>query len=221
LENFMTYSHICPFCEEGTTHESIYSGHVKLGRRLVLVEGLKKVVCDFCMSESVPEELHDANLKTIQEFAEFCRGAVTEGMLRGLRENWNLTQKEASLLFGAGKSSFAKWEARQSKLSTPSSLLIQTALHVPEVVPYLAELANFRLSKSLDCKNSKIERGHITGGYETVRFSTEDASNNVLILQAASQARHFHTVELPAKADWESALSKQQMSDSRVLLEVA
>lgn len=220
----MTYNHVCPFCEEGTARESVYSSHVKLGRRSVLVEGLKKTVCELCGSESVPEEFHDANLALIQQAGESCRGAVTEGMLRNLRETWKLTQKDASLLFGAGKSSFAKWEAKQSKLSTPSALLIQTALHVPGVIPYLAKLANLELPQCTKGKESKAKDHRIRGAYETVQLSAGEASNGILMMQTTHRAHVRHTKpELPNDIEWGSTVvsSGGEVGDFRTLLEAA
>jgi HTH-type transcriptional regulator / antitoxin MqsA len=219
----MTYSHVCPFCEEGTALEYIYSSHVKLGRRSVLVDGLKKTVCDLCGSESVPDEFHDANLALIQQAGESCRGAVTEGMLRNLRETWKLTQTDASKLFGAGKSSFAKWESKQSKLSTPSALLIQVALHVPHVMPYLAKLANLELPQSTKTNESKARLPRIQGAYEAVQLFTDEASNGIWMQSCHRTPVRTPKRELPNDIDWGATVvsSGGAVEDCRTLLEAA
>jgi|GEM_PF-4363615 len=220
----MTYSHVCPFCEEGTAHETVYSNHIKLGRRSVLIEGLKKTVCELCGSESVPEDFHNANLALILQAGETCRGAVTPGMLRTLRESWTLTQKDASLLFGAGKSSFAKWEAGQSKLSTPSALLIQCAMNVNGVIPYLAKLVKFELGGGVKHVECKAKERFAHGAYETVQLSVEKASNAIFMLQTTQRtnARNLKST-LPNSNDWSSTVvsSDGEVKDVRTYLEAA
>lgn len=142
----MSYDNVCPFCDSSDTVVMSYAKDVKLGRRKIRIGGLRKLHCEACGSDSVPGGLHDANLALINEAAEGNRGAVTVGVLRTFRESWSLSQKDASCLFGAGKSSFAKWESGQAKLSTPSALLIQIATKFPFVVPYLAKLSGTTLS---------------------------------------------------------------------------
>jgi hypothetical protein len=51
-----------------------------------------------------------------------------------------LTQRNASKLFGAGDSAFGKWESGQLP-SGPAALLLQSAMHVPGVIQFLASLA--------------------------------------------------------------------------------
>ena len=145
----------CPFCETGTTEVVSYTSTEKFGRKTVEVEGLLKLVCNHCHSETVSGDLHDHNLALFIAAEEGTQGGVSPGLLRTLRENWDLTQSEASKLFGAGPSSFAKWESSQTKLSTPAALLIQVASRFPEVVPYLAQLAKVQLN--INSVKSKIE----------------------------------------------------------------
>lgn len=102
----MNKTNCCPFCQTETTEAVTYSSDIKFGRRTINVAGLKKAVCTSCGSESVSAQMHDENLDLILKAEESTQGAVTPGLLRALREQWNLTQVEASKLFGAGKSSW-------------------------------------------------------------------------------------------------------------------
>jgi len=222
----MKYTHVCPFCEEGNAVEVEYSSKVKLGRKMVLVEGLKKTVCEYCESESVPEAFHDSNLALINHAGNVCRGAVSAGMLRALREDWNLTQVEASKLFGAGKSSFAKWESGHAKLSTPSALLIQVAMNVPSVMPYLGELAKMIVRGRLPHRElPAVVPEAVSGAYETVRFPDNIAANVVQF-----KHRNAHKLNrLPAgsdvlrEEDWGSEYSspKNYNPDASMPLEAA
>jgi putative zinc finger/helix-turn-helix YgiT family protein len=167
-------SQTCPFCETGTTEVVSYTSTEKFGRKSVNVEGLLKLVCNHCHSETVSGDLHDHNLALFIAAEEGTQGGVSPGLLRTLRENWDLTQSEASKLFGAGPSSFAKWESSQTKLSTPAALLIQVASRFPEVVPYLAQLAKVQLN--INSVKSKIEIDNKQLG--TIKTKGERGSHN-------------------------------------------
>jgi putative zinc finger/helix-turn-helix YgiT family protein len=167
----------CPFCETGTTEVVSYTSTEKFGRKTVNVEGLLKLVCNHCHSETVSGDLHDHNLALFIAAEEATQGGVSPGLLRTLRENWDLTQSEASKLFGAGPSSFAKWESSQTKLSTPAALLIQLASRFPEVVPYLAQLADMRLKLRTEKHEPINSATSHQPNYETVRL-TIDVQNN-------------------------------------------
>jgi putative zinc finger/helix-turn-helix YgiT family protein len=222
----MKYTHICPFCEEGDAVEVEYSKKIKLGRRMVLVEGLKKTVCEVCESESVPDAFHDLNLALINHAGDVCRGAVSAGMLRALREDWDLTQVDASKLFGAGKSSFAKWESGQAKISTPAALLIQVAMNVPGVMPYLGKLAKMAMRvKVTHRKLSTVVPGAVSGAYETVRFPDNVAANVVQFKHRITHKPHrmATTSDVLREEDWGSAYSspKKYNPDVSMPLEAA
>lgn len=134
-------THICSYCEVGTMSEVIYTQPIKAGRRTVNVEGLSKLVCSHCGEESIPLEMYDRNAKLVDEALTTTSAAVTRGLLRQLRDQWSVSQREASTIFGAGDSAFAKWESGQARLSEPSALLVQCALNIPGVMEYLAKLA--------------------------------------------------------------------------------
>jgi putative zinc finger/helix-turn-helix YgiT family protein len=176
----MSVSHVCPFCGEGVATEVAYSSTVKFGRKNILVEGLKKTVCSACNSESVPEQLYDQNHLLIQKAGEYCQGAVSEEMLRDFRVEWSLTQAQASEMFGAGASSFAKWESQQTNISTPAALLVQVANKFPKVVVYLAAMANVPLScQSAGVSKIGARRPKLFGGYESICMSSHEATNGV------------------------------------------
>lgn len=141
----MSKGRVCPVCGEGHLEPVAYSECVKVGRRTVQVAGLMKSVCSSCGSSLVPPDAQAHNLSTMESALMQTQGAVTGGFLRKLRETWGLSQREASRAFGAGESSFAKWESGQTRLSTPAALLVQVALKVPGVMPYLAYLAGVRI----------------------------------------------------------------------------
>ena len=161
-----------------------YTSTEKFGRKTLEVKGLLKLVCNHCHSETVSGDLHDHNLALFIAAEEGTQGSVSPGLLRTLRENWDLTQSEASKLFSAGPSSFAKWESSQTKLSTPAALLIQVASRFPEVVPYLAQLANVQLN--INSVKSKIEIDNKQLG--TIKTEGERESYNLAMASQKSAA---------------------------------
>jgi HTH-type transcriptional regulator/antitoxin MqsA len=174
----------CPFCETGTTEVVSYTSTEKFGRKTVEVEGLLKLVCNHCHSETVSGDLHDHNLALFIAAEEGTQGGVSPGLLRTLRENWDLTQSEASKLFGAGSSSFAKWESSQTKLSTPAALLIQVASRFPEVVPYLAQLADVQLNINSVKSKNEIDNKQLG----TIKTKSERGSYNLAMASPQSAA---------------------------------
>ena len=134
----------CPLCQ--SVCQQVVHGHtMRFGRRTIGLDGLRKWVCGQCGFEFNDETQSAHNLQIIEEATRSHQGATTPGMLRKLRRHWGLTQATASRIFGAGPSSFAKWESGQSRMSQPSALLIQAATHVPGVMTYLAALARLPL----------------------------------------------------------------------------
>lgn len=152
--------HICPFCEVGEMTRVAYTDTVKAGRRSVQVPGLLKLVCAECGEESVPAQVYDRNSKVVEEALAATSAAVSRGLLRRLRETWDVSQRDASRLFGAGESAFAKWESGQARMSEPSALLVQCALNVPGVMEYLASLAKIALSAQTHVHKFKIGVDH-------------------------------------------------------------
>jgi putative zinc finger/helix-turn-helix YgiT family protein len=134
----------CPVCGAVALQEVVFSERRKVGRRTIEVFGLKKSECSACGTDFVSPTDHDGNAALVARFVARTQTGITRGLLRQLRETWGLTQREASKVFGAGEAAFAKWESGR-ELSTPSALLVQVALNVRGVMPYLARLAKVGL----------------------------------------------------------------------------
>jgi len=207
MEIVMTNSRVCPFCEEEAARVVEYSGKIKFGRKSVFVSDLKKVVCDHCGSESVPLEFHDKNAELIRDAASISGEVISVDVLKAFREKWGLSQKDASLIFGAGVSSFGKWESRQSNISTPAALLIQVAAKFPEVVSFLAKMADVDLCpRSSATKESVSASSHkLYGAYETVSSKHEDAANGIYIHVPNSRDKYASFPKKALSASWEMA----------------
>lgn len=215
----MSKLHVCPFCETGKTEEVTFSQSLKVGRKSVLVEGLRKRVCQACHSESVPGYLHDANLDLVEAAQSKVLTQLPVSALRDLRERWDLSQKSASMLFGAGPSSFAKWESGQANMSTPSTLLVKVALQFPQVMPYLARLAGVSLG---DVAANSMPTAF--GAYETVHLSQEAMNGSSFVFARARQKAHAKEVQISAAItdEWRHGLTSNTVdSPDDQLLEAA
>lgn len=199
-------AHNCSFCNSTHTNVVDYVENFKVGRKQLHVAGLKKVVCNDCHSESVPANLYDYNLQLFINAEAAAKELVSPASLKELREVWGLSQKEASIIFGAGTSSFGKWESHQSNMSTPAALLIKAASNIPEVVPFLSQLAHVELEqdtygyKGLSCL---VRRG----AYEAMHIAPEAMNGNVFFLpnknsRNSSQAPASHK---PVVRNWINA----------------
>lgn len=145
---------ICSFCEIGVLTSVIYAGAVKAGRRSVEVSGLQKMVCAHCEEESIPLDIYGQNAKLVEAALAATPAAVSRGLLKTLRETFEVSQRDASKMFGAGDTAFAKWESGQTNMSDPAALLVQCALHVPGVMDYLAKLAKIEIACHANLRTS-------------------------------------------------------------------
>jgi putative zinc finger/helix-turn-helix YgiT family protein len=176
----MNKTHNCSFCNSIHTHEVEYSENFKVGRKQLQVTGLKKIVCGECKSEFVPAKFYDYNLNLFIDAESKVKNVVSPGSLKDLREMWGLSQKEASKIFGAGVSSFGKWESSQANMSTPAALLIKVACSIPEVVPFLSQLANVKLKQDVHGFSS-LNRPELKGAYEAIQLVAEATNANVYV----------------------------------------
>ncbi len=136
----------CPFCEADALTTVTYTHALKAGRRTIHVPDCQQMTCGNCGESVVPLPMYDQNHQRIEAALAQTPAAVSRGLLKRLRETYDLSQRDASRLFGAGDGAFAKWESGQSDMSDPAALLVQCALHVPGVMEHLAKLAGIPLT---------------------------------------------------------------------------
>jgi HTH-type transcriptional regulator / antitoxin MqsA len=180
----------CPLCHSDCSQHA-YELHLRSGRRSISVQGLKHWFCGACSFDFTDEAQSAHNLDLIESATRQQQGVVTPGLMRQLRKTWGLTQAMASKLFGAGDSSFAKWESGQSNISRPAALLIQAASHVPGVMAFLAQLAKIELHP--------IQAAHWGGSLKQAQ-SPEAYQNwnlSVEMEMATSNRVTWHTLQRP------------------------
>ncbi len=196
----------CAYCDSTDTKVVEHSEIFKIGRKQLTVAGMNKVVCNSCESEFVPTAMFDQNLQKFKAAEASAQNVVSPSMLRDLRDFWQLSQKDASKIFGAGISSFGKWESGQSNMSTPTALLIKVAHKIPEVMPLLAQLAKIQLNQGT--KNLHyFSRSAMAGAYETVHIVNEAVNGNVYVSSKSSSGIETHTAEpnISVTYEWKDA----------------
>lgn len=196
--------HICPYCEVGELSTVPYTETVKAGRRTVEVAGLLKLVCAHCGEESVPVEMYDRNTKVVEGALAATPAAVSRGLLRRLRETWGVSQRDASRLFGAGASAFAKWESGQARMSEPAALLVQCALNVPGVMTYLATLAHLDIRLGTHLHKAKVGVDYNWAFLKDVDVPEKKVSKLTLVGTSS------HMTRLPPRREhpWEKEYSR-------------
>lgn len=209
----MNNAHHCSYCNSAHTNEVEFTESFKVGRKQLEVAGMKKVVCSECQSESIPLDLLDFNQELFVAAEATAKNIVSTGSLKEFREIWELSQKDASRIFGAGLSSFGKWESNQSNMSTPSALLIKVAYNFPEVVPFLSQLAKVDLKQeSYGFKG--LSRPVPNGAYEAFQIVNEAVNGNVFTFptKSVTATKQSAPVQMPVEIEW---------TDAEQMLEVA
>jgi len=202
----MNNGHHCSYCNSAHTNEVEFNDSFKAGRKQLAVAGMKKIVCSECQSESIPLDLLDYNQKLFFAAEAAATKIVSPGSLKELRVMWELSQKDASKIFGAGLSSFGKWESNQSNMSTPAALLIKVAFNFPEVVPYLSQLAKVELKvDSYGYKGMALPVP--SGAYEAMQIVNEAANGNVIAFptKSTTTTKQSAPIQMPVEIDWTDA----------------
>nr|WP_267874054.1 type II TA system antitoxin MqsA family protein [Massilia polaris] len=137
----------CRYCHEGKMSQEFYNETFKFGRSSLAVEGLVRFRCNHCASIMVKPSQLEHNSELIELAKSASPSFVSLGTLREFRMKYNLSQREASKLIGAGEGAFGKYESGEN-LSAPTAKLIRAALTYPEVVRLLADEANMQIDFS-------------------------------------------------------------------------
>lgn len=114
----------CPLCEE----ELIYKDNIKKiytyknHNKDIFDSGLYCKECDELFMDSKPLDKND---KVIKEFKKEVDHLLSTSQLKKIRKKIDLSQKEASELFGGGVRAFHKYESGLNTQSKPLDILLR------------------------------------------------------------------------------------------------
>ncbi|QXI49185.1 type II toxin-antitoxin system MqsA family antitoxin [Pseudomonas anuradhapurensis] len=138
----------CPLCGEGCLHEVSRDRAVEHKGVLGHVR-TKAFKCNACgCSQASPSQVRD-NQRAMTAFQKMAEGRLTGQQMRDARIKLDLTQSQASLIFGGGPNSFAKYEADDVTQSEAMDNLVRLALEVPAARDWLYSKAAINNSNVL------------------------------------------------------------------------
>ena len=136
----MSNKKLCPVCGAGhltrrsTTESITYKGFTKSYAHIFSV-------CDLCLVEQVDSEEMRANKRSVIRLKKTIDGLLTGDEMRSIRNNWGISQDEASRIFGGGPQAFSKYETDDVAQSESMDKLIRTAVKFPQVFSELCSVA--------------------------------------------------------------------------------
>ncbi|WP_084168204.1 type II toxin-antitoxin system MqsA family antitoxin [Paraburkholderia acidipaludis] len=126
----------CPHCGSTEASPANYSDALEFRGLVLDLEGLSASVCAKCGQRWFTEEQTQANHALMKEAyaekREYLRkqlGLLSGGDIERLRMLFDLTQREASELFGGGPKSFNKYESGEVLQSQAMDKLLRLAAH--------------------------------------------------------------------------------------------
>jgi len=118
---------VCPDCHKGHLQEEVYSDEIRYRDQMLVVEGLKCWVCDHCGAEIIRADQVREGDRLIAEAKRCADGLLSGDEIRAIRKSLDLTQKEASELFGGGQNAFSKYERGEVIQSVAMDRLVRLA----------------------------------------------------------------------------------------------
>lgn len=88
-------------------------------------------ICNNCDHEFVSKQQIQTSDARLREAKKVVDGLLTSEEIKTARLKLNLTQEQASLVFGGGKNAFSKYERAEVSQSKSMDKLIRTCLHHP------------------------------------------------------------------------------------------
>lgn len=154
----------CKVCEDKTFIEELYEDTADFRGLLLEVEGLKRFRCEKCNYTWEGVEQAEYNKDILRQAYNKKRDLVREqlGLLSGqeihkIRELLDLTQKEASALFGGGANAFNKYESGEVLQSVAMDRLVRLAFWLGNPAKTLINYAS--KLRILDKNNQYLEFG--------------------------------------------------------------
>lgn len=160
--------------------------------------------CENCGTEVTAPEHARANDFAIREEYKRVEGLLSGAQVKAIRGRLNLTQKEASQVFGGGSNSFAKYETERVVQSKSLDLLLRLASERPNLIESLERFRNYT-------DIAEIEQ--VLGGATYLHVQVKN-SRLVTRTGSASNASYFahETLLAPQRRSYATAESTSGMT---------
>jgi len=116
---------------------SLFSDDFQHEGQVVRVDGLECYVCELCGADPVFPDQIRRNERRIADAKRRSDGRMTGDEVRAVREQFGLSQQEASELFGGGVNAFSKYERGAVLQSVAMDRLLKVAAFYPFVLDFL------------------------------------------------------------------------------------
>jgi HTH-type transcriptional regulator / antitoxin MqsA len=125
---------LCPVCESGELSRIVFTDVFQHNGDEIEVSGLEGYQCPVCGADPIFEDQIRRNHGRIADAKRRADGLLTGVEIRALRERLQLTQREASELFGGGANAFSKYERGDVAQSVPMDRLLRLVGRFPSLL---------------------------------------------------------------------------------------
>jgi len=142
----------CPMCEEGILIPTTRSTTFEYRGSDLVVEDLEVSTCGSCDSELVFPEQRKKNQVKIADKKRNLDGLLTSHEIIEFRKRYNLSQVQASILFGGGQNAFSKYERGDVIQSVSMDRLLRLVFDSPMNLLRVEELAGIAPEVNISLK---------------------------------------------------------------------
>jgi HTH-type transcriptional regulator/antitoxin MqsA len=131
----------CGNCERGTLHVSSGNESFQFRNAKLNVLDYEFSTCDHCSAEIVTADQFKRNVQRIADAKRAHLGLLSSNQIRSVRKRFDLSQADASKLFGGGPNVFAKYETGEVLQSESKDKLFRLVMDRPDLINDLRRLA--------------------------------------------------------------------------------
>ncbi len=146
----------CEMCDQGLLIKTNVIDNVDFKDKVLRVHSAF-LQCNFCGCIELSDEYAKQNNRALNLAKKEALGLLVGEKIRLVREKLNLTQSEASILFGGGKLAFTKYEHDDVIQSKAMNTLIEAADQVPEFFKYLVSKSELSASSKEKFQDNYVD----------------------------------------------------------------
>lgn len=149
----------CPQCESKSLAPELYSDTLRVDDQEILVTGLERMVCAQCGADPVFTDQIRRNDRRYTDARRALRGLATGAEIAEIRARLNISQAEASVIFGGGSNAFSKYERGEVVQSFAMDRLLKVACAIPEAFELLRVLSSVLDDEPRESSSKSFHRG--------------------------------------------------------------